>query len=392
MRFSIPGICSLLMSLQIGYAQVEAEQEKDSLIDPKNELPEALNEEDTARLVKAVDRGLTALQALQKKDGSFPSLRHGQPAVTSLAIMAYLSRGHLPGEGPYGETLDKAVNYVLSHQRDSGIFAFSEIDHVRINTVPRGVPWEIMVSKTYSHAITMLMLGEVYGLTGKQESFRIREAIEKGLKFTIQLWDLRKVGKFQHSDEGGFRYTRPYADGMEADLSVTAWHATSLRSIRNAGFDVPRSVMNRISEYVLRLQNRDGGFSYSRKNNSSTYSMTAAGTLCLALAGKYDCPEIKRSAGYLSRFRNGNRGHFFSANDRWPYYCCYYMTQSSIQLGGRLWVICMRESSEFLLPRQHPNGLWPLNGAASAFGQAYSTSMAILALTPTLQLLPIYQR
>jgi len=379
-----------MVGVLIGRAQLTLEQEGLPLIDPKNELPQALSEEETARLVKAVDRGLAALQAGQKDDGSFPSLRHGQPAVTSLAIMAFLSRGHLPGEGPYGETLDKAVNYVLSHQRKSGIFAFEEIDHARINTVPSGAPWEVMVSKSYSHAITMLMLGEVYGLTGKKESFRIRQAIEKGLKFTVQLWDLRKGEK--PDDKGGFRYTRPYRDGVESDLSVTAWHATSLRSIRNAGFDVPRAVMNRISEYVIRLHRRDGGFAYSRRGHGSTYSMTAAGTLCLALSGKYESPEIKRSAVYLSHFHSGDQGKFYSANDKWPYYCCYYLTQTSIQLGGRLWVICMKESSKFLLANQQPDGLWPLDGAASAFGRAYSTSMAINALTPILQLLPIYQR
>jgi len=120
--------------------------------------------------------------------------------------------------------------------------------------------------------------------------------------------------------------------------------------------------------------------------------MTAAGTLCLALAGKGGKPETQRAAAYLSGLRNSGRGAFNSTGRYWPYYGCYYLTQSSIQLGGRLWVICMRKCSAYLLAKQQPDGLWPPNGGASSFGRAYSTSMAIISLTPTLQILPIYQR
>src|SRR6478609_8952205 len=52
-----------------------------------------------------VDRGIAWLALQQRADGSFPTLESGQPAVTSLAVMAFLSRGHLPGGGPYGKRL-----------------------------------------------------------------------------------------------------------------------------------------------------------------------------------------------------------------------------------------------------------------------------------------------
>jgi len=356
------------------------------LIDPENDLPQALDEQKTVMLIKAVDRGLSALHSGQKEDGSFPSLNYGQPGVTSLAIMAFLSRGHLPGEGPYGESLDKAIDYVLSYQKRSGLFATQDIDFARINHVFHG---EAITAKTYNHAISMLMLGEVYGLTDQQDSFRIRSAIEKGLKLTIRLWDIRKPAP---ADEGGFRYTRPLSDRVEADISVTAWHATSLRSIRNAGFDIPQRVMDRIAAYIVRNQNRDGGFGYSSSRSSSTYVMTAAGTLCLALAGKSASAETQRAARYLAGIHHKGRSAFQSTGRYWPYYSCYYLTQSSIQLGGQVWVTCMGKCAAYLLPRQQPGGLWPPDGQAARFGSAYSTSMAIIALTPTLQILPIYQR
>ncbi len=380
----------LVLLLPLSALAQQLENPKLGIVDPANELPEVLNARQTDQLVAAVDRGLGALEKLQRADGSFPSAPNGQPAVTALAVMAYLSRGHMPGEGPYGDTIQRAIDYVLSQQQKSGMFSHMEIDYAKLNVVlSGGEEFHNMASQSYSHAISMLMLGEVYGLTAEKESFRVRAAIDKGLKFTIQLWDIRPSAK---QDDGGFRYTRPYEDGAEADVSVTGWHAASLRSIRNAGFDVPQTVMDRIAAYLLRNQNADGGFGYIA-NKRSTFTMTAAGTLCLALAGKHGAPETLRAATFLSRFRASDRRAFSDTSGRdWPYYGCYYLTQASIQLGGQLWTNCMGECSKYLLAKQSAGGLWPPDGTDSAYGPSYSTSMAIIALTPVLQILPIYQR
>ena len=265
------------------------------LIAPADELPPCLDDREVAKLVASVDRGLVALQRLQQSDGSFASPRIGQPGITSLAVMAYLSRGHVPGEGPYGTTLDKAINYVLSQQKDSGIFCHTEIDHSRINTrMAMGEEFTAMVTQSYNHAISMLMLGEVYGLTAEKQSFRIRQGIQKGLEFTIQLWDIRKRNQI---DDGGFRYTLPALNEYDADVSITAWHAASLRSIRNAGFDVPARVMDRIAAYILRVQKPDGSIPYL-PIRPSTHTMTAAGLLCLTLAGKGNEQAIRKGCHF----------------------------------------------------------------------------------------------
>ena len=360
------------------------------LIDPANELPEVLNDRQLKQLVTAVDRGLASLKGFQREDGSFPTVAYGQPAVTALAVMAYLSRGHLPREGPYGEVIEKAINYVLSQQKKSGMFSHMEIDYAKLNVrATFDDDFDDMAAQSYSHAICMLMLGEVYGLTAEKESFRIRSAIDKGLKFSIQLWDIRAKRK---EDNGGFRYTRPYKSAADSDVSVTGWHAASLRSIRNAGFDVPQSVMDRIAAYLIRNQNDDGGFGYVATHRS-TFTMTAAATLCLALGGKHGSPETLRAATFLSRFRSTDPQAFADTSNRyWPYYGCYYLTQASIQLGGQLWVTCMGECSRYLLNKQSTSGLWPPDGGDRSYGPCYATSMAIIALTPVLQILPIYQR
>src|SRR5688572_2133385 len=70
---------------------------------------------------EAVERALKYLHNTQdKKDGSWRSAGGKDGAITSLAVMAFLSAGHVPGEGPYGEAVEKGVAWVLRQQKPSG--------------------------------------------------------------------------------------------------------------------------------------------------------------------------------------------------------------------------------------------------------------------------------
>ena len=75
------------------------------------------------RIDVAIDRALAWLIAQQAGDGSFRTVRHGQPGITSLVTMALLSQGHLPGEGPYGRHLQRSLEFVLASQRATGLIA-----------------------------------------------------------------------------------------------------------------------------------------------------------------------------------------------------------------------------------------------------------------------------
>ena len=51
----------------------------------------------------AIDRGLEWLARTQREDGSFGTGGYaGNIAVTALAGLAYMTAGHMPGQGPYG--------------------------------------------------------------------------------------------------------------------------------------------------------------------------------------------------------------------------------------------------------------------------------------------------
>lgn len=359
-----------------------------SLIDPTQPLPPSMSFEQQTLVIEAIDKGLEALVKLQGEDGGFKTVDNGKCGITGLCVMAFLARGHQPGIGPYGKTIDAAVDYVLSQQQESGIFNFTPIGDAKS---PSPEEDETRFASTYNHGISMLMLGEVYGQTTGQRSTRVRLAIEKGLKFTVRLWNIREKSEF---DKGGWRYVRPYeADGSDSDLSVTAWHMTSLRSLKNAGFDVPKEVVDEVAKYVLRLKSyRPGQFSYAKRYYPSPCdTMTAAGALCLCLAGKFDEPCLVDSAKQLSSLTPKQILEDKSVGRSWPFYKSYYIAQASAQLGGQTWIKCNRNLSVMLLSIQSNDGSWQPVGNAKSYGPSYSTSMALLTLGTQLQLLPIYQ-
>ncbi len=76
------------------------------------------------------------------------------------------------------------------------------------------------------------------------------------------------------------------------------------------------------------------------------------------------------------------------------FYSAYYCSQAMAQLGGRYWEQFFPPLAEALLRGQATDGSWPPEGEGgdALFGNLYSSSLAVLALTPPYQLLPVYQR
>lgn len=355
------------------------------LIAPNEPLPDCkFDSKLKERIPVAIDTALAALAKSQLNDGSFPSSSLGQPGVTCLAIMAFLSRGHQPNVGPYGGNLHRAIDYVLAQQTKSGFICTT----AKESENNEGVEIDSF-SPTYNHAISMLMLGEVYGTTVSPQTERVRRTIQQGLAFTVKLWDIRKKTE---ADDGGWRYHSFYEDDPpESDISVTAWHMTSLRSIRNAGFDVPADVPKRVSSYVTRMfDGKSGQFRYAGAHPPSPV-MTAAATLTLCLCGQFDAPEILPAARVLSELEVSDYREGISAHRHWPYYMCYYTSQAAAQLGGNVWRKCNTRICTLLCRTQNRDGTWTAMGDEREFGDCYATSMAILSLTTQYQLLPIYQ-
>jgi hypothetical protein len=313
-------------------------------------------------LEDAVNKALAFLKNTQKEDGSWSAGRAGRnAAVTGLGVMAFLSAGHVPGEGPYADTVEKGIRSVLKSQQANGLIA-TEGGH-----------------EMYHHGICTLMLAEAAGMTEGPLGDEVRKKLEKAVAVILKAQ--RKDGVHK----GGWRYT---VNGTDTDISVTGWQVMALRAAKNLGCDVPPEAIDRAIEYVKRCQDpTNGGFRYF-PGAHVTVACTGTSILALEICGKdqHRSPEVLKAAGFLLKNPPQWGGTHFS-------YSVYYGSQAAFQLGGQYWNSYREQMHKVLLGNRSDGGGWfGRDAEGQIYGANYCTAMAVLALTVEYRYLPIYQR
>ena len=376
---------SVCLAIFLGAISLPAVSENyHSTPQPEFSPDEVLSEQQWKQVDSAVDRALGWLASQQHQDGSFPTIKPGEPAVTSLCILSFLARGHRPGEGPYGKNINAGIDFVLSCQKANGVLCYQ---------MPQRQFQESTASHTYTynHAIAGFMLGEVYGMTDKERADRIRVVIDKALKFTFQE---QKSPKNHPSERGGWRYRQPGVP-TSADLSVTSWHLMFLRSAKNAGFEVPQECIDEGLEFVQRcFDSQHGAFKYDVRGYYAQPSraMAAAGVLSLSLGGRHETETARRAGDWLLKHPFNRYNDPRGICKRFQY-DAFYCSQAMYQLGGKYWAEFFPVFVRTCLAHQKPSGSWdPEDNHDSMYGNALSTSFVVLALTTPYQLLPIFQR
>jgi hypothetical protein len=303
---------------------------------------------------QAIDRGVALLASRQQEDGSFGSGGYSRNvAVCGLAGLAFMAGGSTPGRGPYGENVDRCIEFLLANTDQSGfIVASGATSH----------------GPMYGHGFAALFLAESYGMTMRDD---IREKLSKAIELIVQT----------QNQEGGWRYQPVRRD---ADISVTICQVMALRAARNAGLYVPPDTIDRCIEYVKRSQNADGGFMYMVQGGQSAFPRSAAGVVALYSAGIYEGPEIQKGLDYLMRFLP--RGGGFSRESHY-YYGHYYAVQAMWHAGGDFWARWYPAIRDELLARQRDDGSW-----MDSICQEYGTAMACIVLQVPNNYLPIIQR
>ena len=345
-----------------------------------------LTELEQQQIDAAVDRALTWMATQQSPDGSFRTLDVGQPGVTGICIMAYLAAGHLPGEGKYGDTIDKAIDYVLACQKPDGLLV-----NVDLST---GGAWSTssLYTAAYNHAISGLALCEVYGMVAPEKSARVREVIEKAIGLALAQ---QKKTKTRSIDQGGWRYLAPVADGVDSDLSITSWNLMFLRAARNAGFAIPNEPIDRAMEYVRRtFDPQRGTFMYYIGYPTSKRSMAGAGIYALALGGVHDSETARSVADWLLKYPFDRYNEGITHKDRF-HYSAYYCAMAMFQMGGRYWDEFYPTLARTLIANQSADGSWQpeqADGNDRPYGNVYTTAFCVQALCMPYQLLPIFQR
>ena len=335
---------------------------------------------------RAVEAGLAWLAANQTEEGSwvakigyklnsdyrYTSADQGHLGVTSLALMAFLAGGHLPGRGTYGPNVERGLDWVLSCVQDDGYATKSG-------------------TRMYDHAFATLFLAEICGMTHRED---VRKKLQKAVDFIV---------KSQNKD-GGWRY-EPYAS--ESDMSIVVCQVVALRAARNIGIRVPKSTVDLAARYVvdsavtqegvdgfptraLLGMSELGTFHYQKDVHSrSSFPLTAAGVTALHGLGIYSDELIKKGLDYLDNNRTAfnveyaERGHYYF------WYGHYYAVQAMYTAGTPYWEPYFEDLRSVLLSTQADDGSWPNQiGPGPAFG----TAMAVLILEIPYRFLPIFQR
>lgn len=331
--------------------------------------PAAKPPERDTELDRSIDKALDYLQKHQSADGSWQGNQRfnqgPETAVTSLAVMAFLAAGHVPGEGRYGKTIEKGVRRVLQWQQPNGLLSNNNAHF-----------------SMYQHGISTLMLAEVAGMTDGELGKEIRKKLQKAVNLILQA---QKVHRYNARQQGGWRYMTGSTD---SDMSLTGWQLLALRAAKNLGCDVPAECIEQAVGYVKRSQHPSGAFCYQPDGGPSV-ACTGTGILALEICGKQEhrSDAVMAGGGYLIRKEN-----LPSLHQQHFSYSIYYGSQAAFQLGGNYWSIFRPAMHKVLLGNQSSDGSWNGGFSDRGIGPSYATAMAVLALAVEYRYLPIYQR
>jgi len=307
---------------------------------------------------RSIDRALEYLAKNQRLDGSFEQQYGETAAIPALVGMAFLAKGHVPGEGRYGETINRSPDYVFSCANKE--FYFGDKNQ----------------GKMYSHSIATLFISEVSGMVDAERQKKIDELLPKAVKLLLDAQAVKKENQHQ----GGWRYT-PHA--TDSDMSCSGWALMALRSCRLNGGPVPPAAISAAVEYVKRHSHKEEGKFGYMGTDGHTLTLTGAGILCLELCGKHNDPASLKAAQYLMK------NYQDLSKDQRCFYGMYYTSQGLFQIGGESWKTFSTWMYETFIPMQGADGAWQKGEEGS---KIYGTALCILAFTVPYRQLPIYQR
>ena len=159
----------------------------------------------TPEAVSAIRNALRWLARHQEPDGHWSCAKYGgtwkasegDPAVTGLALLAFLGDGNTEFFGRYRENVRKGIAWLADNQEENGRWG----------------------ERNYEQGICLMAVAESTAMGG---SSRTREAAIRGTEYALS----------QQNPSGAWNYRR--SDARD-DMSVTGWNVMGLKSAMIAG-------------------------------------------------------------------------------------------------------------------------------------------------------------
>ena len=330
-----------------------------------------------------IKKGLEWLKRTQSPDGHWEAKGGQYPtSMTALAGMALLMEGSTLREGKYSDNIVKAVNWFIARAQPSGLLG-------NPNNPTEASRY------TYGHGFGLLFLASAYG---EEEDLERRKKLEKILTKAVEF-----TGKAQ-TKKGGWGYVSA-ADGNNFDEgSTTITQLQALRAARNAGINVPKSIIDNAVKYLQDATTPRGGIIYSLAQGRSPAAgqerapLTAAAVACAFSAGQYEDEYAKKWIKFCQENIPIGKGRL--AHDE---YQSYYYSQAIYVLGddryGKMfpgepkdkwltWSAYKDAIFDHLKSNQSADGSW----TSGYIGPVFSTSVNLTILQLEEGLLPIYHR
>lgn len=333
---------------------------------------------------RASELGLEWLAANQGPTGNWGTNDVG---LVALGVLAFLSAGHMPDRGPYGENVRRGLDFIVASAKPSGL--------LNISNERRDM---------YNHGLATFVLTQAYGMSEDPE-------LGKTLDRALQL-----ISDVQ-CDDGGWDYVAK-RQPKGHDLSLAVMQAKALRGAMDVGMEVPPRTIEKAIQSVRDhykvtggpdgkgdkygddpLAKRPGVFTYD--GNKITVAMAAAGPVCLQEFGEYEDFRIYRSLDYVGREIDKQKRHWKRRDGRVPFdaYTLYYVGQALYQAGGERWRDHYPALRDGLVARQRIGGDRRTAGSWEAGAHVggktsllFGTSAAVFVLNIPNRYLPILQQ
>lgn len=343
----------------------------------------------------AVKRALVWLKNNQQDDGSWGRREKYEKtyneAFCGLAILAFLAHGETTTSQEFGDTVRRAIQFLVAKQNEKGEFAPTDTDH-----------------GTYTQCICTYAISEAYGMMRIPE---LRGVMERAVQRVID----------GQQTSGAYDYK--FAKQNQRDTSLAGWagqcmKAAYIAGAKNAGL---KEAMEKVVEDVKRASREEDGTFWYRDIGKSrhTLNITAIGCLTLQLLGHAQDKECQKGLDALSNLEytisGSKRAKFKGAvcdwEDpmEWPMYAWYYISQAKFHQGGDAWRRWNAQFAPQFIRAQwidDPNnkelyGSWisaginnkgnNFDGHEDNYNRIYATTLAALTLQVYYRHLPTYQ-